>query len=81
MLAAENGLSSSRLGYTVSKKVSKLAVERNKIKRRLKAAVAATFTAAKPGYDYVIIGKKTAMTREFEQLKGDLEFALKKIKL
>ena len=63
----------------VSKRVSKLAVVRNRVKRRLKAAVKKGFEHAKPGFDYVIIGKLEAKQRDMKLLVGDLKYALKKI--
>jgi ribonuclease P protein component len=78
--ANPNGLDSIRIGYTVSKHVSKLAVVRNRVKRRLKAAAAQVFAEhAKPGFDYVLIGKIEAERRDFEVLKNDMIYALKKI--
>lgn len=51
----KNSLGESRFGFVVSKKFFKNAVERNKIKRRLKAAVFAKLTAFKKSLDVVII--------------------------
>lgn len=77
--ANPNNLDFARVGYTVSKHVSKLAVVRNRIKRRLKAAVKENEKLLKTGYDFVFIGKLEAETRDFELLKGDIQYALKKI--
>ena len=77
--ANPNALSSIRVGYTVSKHVSKLAVDRNRIKRRLKAAVKIAFADAKTGFDYVLIGKLEAKQRDMKLLIGDIKYALKKI--
>lgn len=81
LLAAPNDLGVSRVGYTVSKKTSKLAVERNRIKRRLRAIAGEILPTAPQGYDYVIIGKKEILRREFADLKGDLKYALRKLEL
>jgi len=77
--ANPNNLEESRVGYTVSKHVSKLAVVRNRIKRRLKAAVKENEAHFPTGYDFVFIGKIDAEERNFELLKGDIKYALKKI--
>ena len=77
--ANPNNLNESRVGYTVSKHVSKLAVVRNRIKRRLKAAVKENEVNFPAGYDFVFIGKLEAEERDFELLKGDIKYALKKI--
>lgn len=80
LLACPNDLGEIRIGYTVTKKTSKLAVERNKIKRRLRASVQEIFPQyAQQGFDYVLIGKLDALTRDYKDLKGDLKYALKKL--
>ena len=80
LLAAPNELGKIRIGYTVTKKTSKLAVERNKIKRRLRAAVQEIFPVnAVSGYDYVLIGKLDVLKRDYKDLKADLKYTLKKL--
>lgn len=80
LLASPNELGLLRVGYTVSKKTSKLAVERNRIKRRLRAIINELLAEhGVTGFDYVIIGKIAALRREHEELKGDLKYALRKI--
>jgi ribonuclease P protein component len=80
VLAAPNELAKIRVGYTVTKKTSKLAVDRNRIKRRLRAIVQEIFPAhAVAGHDYVIIGKLDVLKRDYQDLKGDLKYALKKL--
>ncbi len=76
-LPNQNG--ETRIGYTVSKRVSKRAVDRNRIKRRLRAAVKDVSSYFPAGNDYVIIGRIDAMTRDYKELKNDLKYALKKI--
>lgn len=66
----------SRIGFTVSKKVGN-SVERNRVKRRLKSLSQKVISEhAAPFYDYVIIGKKAALDRSFEELEKDLKFSL-----
>ena len=77
-----NDIGEIRVGFTVSKRVSKLSVERNRIKRRLRAAVKDIFPKkAESGFDYVIIGKVECLTKEFAEIKSDLEYALKKLSI
>lgn len=66
-----------RIGYTCSKKVGN-AVARNRAKRRLRAAVQAVLPeAARPGWDYVLIGRPvTTASRPFALLCDDLRTAL-----
>jgi len=68
-----------RVGYTVSKRVGN-AVERNRARRRLRAAAAAVLPAhARPGHDFVVIGVPATLTRAFADLAGDLRTALKHV--
>tara|TARA_R110002167_G_scaffold56034_1_gene159245 strand:+ start:1666 stop:2055 length:390 start_codon:yes stop_codon:yes gene_type:complete len=67
-----------RVGFTVSKRVGN-AVQRNRLKRRLRAAVNLVFPAcAAPGHDYVIVGRRAGLTRPFAELTNDLSRALHK---
>jgi len=51
----KNNLKSSRFGFIVSKKFSKKAVNRNKIKRRLRGLIRIKLNKIKKGIDGVII--------------------------
>ncbi|KPF47298.1 ribonuclease P protein component [Rhizobium sp. G187] len=61
-----------RVGFTVTKKHGN-AVERNRMRRRLKEAVRlnAAF-AMKPGHDYVIVARREVLEAPFEQLSKQL---------
>jgi ribonuclease P protein component len=66
-----------RLGLTVSKRVAKSAVERNRIRRRLReAARLVGDDAAKAGHDYVVVGRRAALTEPFADLRSALMDAL-----
>ena len=66
----------ARIGYTASKKVGG-AVERNRAKRRLRAAAAATLPLlAREGHDYVLIARTATLSRRFAELIRDLSKAL-----
>lgn len=63
-------------GFTVTKKEGN-AVERNRIRRRLKAAAASVLPGcAAAGADYVIIGRRAALASPFPSLLEDLKEAL-----
>ena len=69
----------ARFGFTVSKKVGG-AVERNRIRRRLKAAVRDVLAEqARPDYDYVLIARRPALDTAFASLVADLVNALKRV--
>lgn len=68
-----------RVGFTTSKKVGN-AVARNRARRRLRAAVADVFPGhAKSGFDFVVIGRQTTVTRPYAALVKDLATALRKL--
>ncbi len=68
-----------RIGYTVSRKVGG-AVERNRARRRLRAAAEEVMPRhARPGHDFVLIGRRATLKRAFPALIGDLETALRKL--
>src|SRR5262249_50095309 len=57
-----------RVGFTVSRKVG-TAVERNRVRRRLKEVVRLLGTTGLPsGHDYVLIGRRAALSLPFEQI-------------
>ena len=64
--------SAPRVGFTVTKKHGN-AVERNRMRRRLKEAVrlSAGF-AMKPGHDYVVVARRELLTAPFERLTKGL---------
>lgn len=69
----------ARVGFTVSKKVGN-AVQRNRARRRLRAAADALMGRFASGQtDYVIIGRVQTLDRPFEDLLKDLEKALKRV--
>lgn len=68
-----------RVGYTVSKSVSKLSHQRNLIKRRLREAFKANNLYLQNRYDYVIIARKNIINNDYKKIVNDLKFALKKL--
>lgn len=69
-----------RVGFTCSKKVGN-AVARNRAKRRLREIARLGLPQhGKPGWDYVLIGRKEATAaRPFDLLQSDLRYALRKL--
>ena len=73
----------ARVGFTVSRQVGN-AVERNRVRRRLRELVRLTpgtgnCAELQAGHDYVLIGRRSALTAPFPALKRDLETALRRI--
>ena len=68
-----------RVGFTCSKKVGN-AVERNRVRRRLREVVRlAPQEQMRRGYDYVLIGRRTALDLPFERLVEDFNRALGRV--
>lgn len=66
----------ARFGFTVTKKIGK-AVLRNRIRRRLKEALRlAPDLPARPGHDYVIVARNSALNQDFAALQDELRRAL-----
>ncbi len=82
LLAAPNDLEKRRYGITVTKKLEKTAVGRNRMKRRLRAACADILPHnAKSGMDYVLIARDGAATRLYADIQKDLRWCLDKMGL
>ena len=69
-----------RIGYTCSKKLGN-AVMRNRAKRRLRALAREVMPGlARPGWDYVLVGRPGAtVERGFADLRADLAAALARV--
>ena len=68
-----------RVGFTVSKKVGN-SPERNRVRRRLREMVRLSPSAGmRPGYDYVLIGRRAALNLPFERLIEDFTRALSRV--
>ena len=67
------------MGFTASRKVGK-AVERNRARRRLRAAAAEVLPEkGQPGYDYVVIARQACLRRSYGALLADLSTAVERV--
>lgn len=57
----QNNLSLSRFGFLVSKKVSKKAVERNLVRRRLQACAQELLPTIVSGYDVLVLAQPSSV--------------------
>jgi ribonuclease P protein component len=68
-----------RVGFTVTKK-NGTATERNRIRRRLREAVKrAGVISMRADHDYVLVGRRDALTRDFAAMLEDLGAALARV--
>ncbi len=76
---AENDDGQPRFGFTITRQIG-TAVVRNRIRRRLRAALAALAPSlARPHHDYVLVARTASATCAFSDLKKDLEHALRRV--
>ena len=69
----------TRLGFTVTKK-NGTATERNRIRRRLREVVKRLdVISVRPHHDYVLVGRREALTRDFAVMVDDLRSALNRL--
>ncbi len=66
----------TRFGVSISQKVSKRAVVRNLIKRRIRAALRRLLPRMKEGWRVVIVGRPSVVKCEFCQFLQELEQSL-----
>jgi ribonuclease P protein component len=68
-----------RIGFTVTKK-NGTATERNRIRRRLRELVKRLdVISMRPHHDYVVVGRRAALTRDFATMLDDLRSALRRL--
>ena len=68
-----------RVGFTVTKK-NGTATERNRIRRRLRELVKRLdVISMRPHSDYVLVGRRAALTRDFSTMLDDLRSALHRL--
>jgi ribonuclease P protein component len=68
----------ARVGFTVSKKVGN-AVERNRVRRRLREIVRLAHLPLRLGHDYVLVGRRAALNLPFARIAQDYEGALQRV--
>lgn len=74
----KNLLNQTRFGFIVSKKVSRKAVIRNKIKRKLRALVRERLSKIKKGFDIAIVVNPTFKMVNFGSIEEVIEILFKK---
>jgi ribonuclease P protein component len=71
----------ARVGFTVARKVG-TAVERNRVRRRLKEIVRLSAATGLPaGNDYVLVGRRAALSLPLAQIAQDFRRALERLRV
>ena len=76
MAAAEDA--TPGIGFTVTKRTGN-SPQRNRIKRRLRAAVTACARDFVPHHDYVLVGRREALSEPFAKLVADLDALIQRV--
>ncbi len=71
----------TKIGISISKKVSKKAVVRNRIKRQIKSVIRTNLHSMRPGWKIVIVVKPKAIECKYEHFLRELEELLKQTKI
>ena len=71
----------SRFGISISRKVSKRAVVRNRIRRRIQAALIASLGSIKAGWDVVIVVRPSTVQCEYRECLRELKNVLAKLEI
>lgn len=77
----KNTLNLSRFAVVVGTKVSKKAVDRNKIRRRIRSVLQKRLIEIRPGFDVVFLVKKEVLSASFKEVEEQVERLLQKANL
>ncbi len=77
----KSNLAKSRFVFIISRKVSKKAVARNKIKRRLREIIKKQTKRIAPGFDILVIARSEIVEKSFLEIEKILIKLLKRAKL
>lgn len=77
----ENNLSKIRVGFLVSKEISKKAVQRNKIRRRLRELIRLRLGKIKESHDIVFIALPGLEKKNFQQMANTVDKIFLKAKI
>ena len=79
--AIRNEEKTNRLAIIVSTKISKKAVIRNKIRRRLREIVKKELISATNNYDLIIISLPAIADKEYRELAEAAQYSLKRLRI
>jgi len=76
-----NDVAQLRIGFVVSKRISKRAVDRNHLKRLFGEALRPLLPEVNPGWDLVLSARKDALTADLHTLEQDIPALLRRARL
>jgi len=76
-----NDVAQLRIGFVVSKRISKRAVDRNYLKRLLGEAIRPLLPELTPGWDIVLSARKDTLTADLHTLEQDIPVLLRRARL
>lgn len=76
-----NDVAQLRIGFVVSKRISKHAVERNALKRRLSEAIRPLLPGLSPGWDLVFSARRETLAADLQTLEQDIPALLRRARL
>lgn len=71
----------TRIGFSVGKRVSKAAVVRNRVRRRLREITRRLLKDIPPGWDLVLTARPSAAAAEYATLERDVRLLLRRARL
>lgn len=74
----KNNQPTSRFGFLVGIKVSKKAVVRNKVKRRLREIIRLALADIKPGFDVVVMVRPEIADKTYQEIEAAMQGALRR---
>jgi len=77
LLFARNGLDISRVAVVASKRIGN-AVERNRIRRRVRAGLQSIWEQVEPGWDMVFYTRRAILSAKFVDLENAIKHLLEK---
>ena len=77
LLVDQNGLSHSRLGVTITRKLDQRATVRNKLRRRIRELFRTQRPHIAPGFDILVIARKNAQEITYGDLRREIMGALR----
>ena len=76
-----NDVAQLRIGFVVSKRVSKHAVDRNRLKRLLSEAIRPSLPGLSPGWDIVLSARRETLAADLHTLERDIPILLRRARL